>query len=117
MDLIPVQQLIELNNFWDGLTSQHFVIVLALHCLFCASLAPGVKDKYVVHYLVSSPAAPGRARWSAGSGAHARSGGQQWAGAPGALPPPLLLAADALHGLRGRHLDDHADHGEWVPCA
>jgi hypothetical protein len=44
-----VLPLVDVYQFWKTL---NFSVVFTGHCLFCASLAPQFKDKYLVHYLV-----------------------------------------------------------------
>lgn len=50
-----VLPLVDVYQFWKTL---NFTVVFTLHCLFCASLAPQLKDKYLVHYLVCVLATP-----------------------------------------------------------
>lgn len=62
---VPLDQLANATSFWDSVADyQGGVIVFVGHCLFCASLAPEFKSKYLVHFMVRVWAAR-HAHWGA----------------------------------------------------
>lgn len=103
IDMLPLDTFVQLGDFWESIARDHIVVVLVLHCLFCASLAPELKHSYMVHYLVRrwSECSRTRARHSCRRAPHWQpSPCRQQSTTPGQPPTPPCNVHTHSHLLR-----------------